>query len=119
MLLRIFLLMWENLLNKDRSNGIVNIGSIFTPNQLKNLSSDDTVKILSSLDNVDKNFARVIGSKVPKNTSINDASRVLSAAPVEIILQSNPSDIVKNLDKIDLGNMDDKKKTVLAQTVRF
>ncbi len=79
----------------------------------------DTVNILKQAQNLDASFAQVLGSKLPATTSINDASKVLSAAPVEIILNSKPSDIVNNLASIDLGNMDVNKKSVLAKQVIF
>ena len=79
----------------------------------------DTVNILKQAQNLDASFAQVLGSKLPATTSINDASKVLSAAPVEIILNSKPADIVNNLANIDLGNMDVNKKSVLARQVKF
>ena len=79
----------------------------------------DTVNILKQAQNLDASFAQVLGSKLPATTSINDASKVLSAAPVEIILNSKPADIVNNLANIDLGNMDVNKKSVLAKQVTF
>ena len=79
----------------------------------------DTVNILKQAQNLDASFAQVLGSKLPATTSINDASKVLSAAPVEIILNSKPADIVNNLANIDLGNMDVNKKSVLAKQVIF
>ena len=66
---------------------------------------------------MDQNFARVLGPKLPPETSIGDASKVLSSAPVEIILNSKPEDIINNLGNIDLGNMDSNKKSVLAKQV--
>ena len=79
----------------------------------------DTVNILKQAQNLDASFAQVLGSKLPATTSISDASKVLSAAPVEIILNSKPADIVNNLANIDLGNMDVNKKSVLAKQVTF
>ncbi len=94
-----------------------NIGAMFKPTQLANLSSADTINILQQANNLDASFAQVLGAKLPQNTSIGDASKVLSAAPVEIILNSKPADIVSNLANIDLGNMNVNKKSVLARQV--
>lgn len=101
----------------DSSNG--NIGAFFKPTQLTNLSSADTLSILKQANRMDQSFARVLGPKLPPATSIADASKVLSSAPVEIILNSKPDDIINNLGNIDLGNMDSNKKSVLAKQVIF
>ena len=90
---------------------------MFQPNQLSSLSTADTINILQQANNLDASFAQVLGANLPPTTSINDASKVLSAAPVEIILSSQPADIVNNLASIDLGNMDVNKKSVLAKQV--
>ena len=92
---------------------------MFQPSQLSSLSAADTISILQQAKNLDASFAQVLGAKLPSNTSIGDASKVLSAAPVEIILNSKPADIVNNLANIDLGNMDVNKKSVLARQVKF
>jgi hypothetical protein len=101
----------------DSSNG--NIGAFFKPTQLTNLSSADTLSILKQTNSLDQNFARVLGPKLPPATPIGDACKVLSSAPVEIILNSKPQDIINTLGSIVLGNMDSKKKSVLAKQVIF
>ncbi len=86
---------------------------------MTSLSSTDTINVLKKAQNVDASIAQVLGAKLPVDTSIGDASKVLSAAPVEIILNSKPADIVNNLANIDLGNMDVNKKSVLAKQVNY
>ncbi len=91
---------------------------MFQPSQLINITSADTINILKQAKNVDSSLSQVLGAKLPPDTHIDDASKVLSAAPVEIILKSKPADIVNNLENIDLGNMDVNKKSVLAKQVK-
>jgi hypothetical protein len=75
------------------------------------------LNILKEAKNLDQSFAKVLGPKLPPTTTLGDASKVLSAAPVEIILNSKAADIVSNLKNIDLVNMDRNKKTILARQV--
>jgi hypothetical protein len=79
---------------------------------------DDTLALLSKLNEpLDPEFALTLGSNLDANVSIDQAAKVLSAAPTEIILQSSPDAIINNIQNIDFGNMDDSKISVLIDKV--
>jgi hypothetical protein len=65
----------------------------------------------------DLNSALTIGPKLPKNTSFADSARVLSGAPIEIIANSQPGDIARNLNKVDFNNMGQAKQAAIANRV--
>jgi hypothetical protein len=79
---------------------------------------DDTLALLTKLNEpLDPDFALTLGSNLDANVSIDQAAKVLSAAPMEIILQSSPDAIINNIQNIDFGNMDDSKISVLVDKI--
>jgi hypothetical protein len=83
------------------------------------MSSNSAILIIGACKNIPKSVAVALASFLTTNTSLANAAPVLSAAPVEIILQSSPSQLVSNLASIDLGNMNQNKKGLLANQVIF
>lgn len=94
------------------------MADLFSPTQLDSLSMDDTLAFLTKLNQpLDPEFALTLGSNLDANVSIDQAAKVLSAAPTEIILQSSPEAIINNIQNIDFDNMDDSKISVLIDKV--
>lgn len=61
--------------------------------------------------------ALTIGPKLPINTPFADAAKVMSAAPIEILTKSTPSEIAKNLANVDFNNMGTSKQAAIASRV--
>jgi hypothetical protein len=55
---------------------------------LTSLSVDDTKNILKQAQNIDKNFAKVLGPKLPQNTSLSEASKGIQFIFIEVCAKS-------------------------------
>jgi hypothetical protein len=61
---------------------------------LTSLSSDDTKNILKQAQNIDKDFAKVLGPKLPKNTSLSEASKGIKK--IILFIRNNLSLYINN-----------------------
>ncbi len=96
------------------------IGDLYKPTQLSSLDSSSALNLAKeSSIKFDLNSALAIGPKLPANASFADAAKVMSAAPIEIINNSTPSDIANNLKNVDFSNMGPARKAALATKVIF
>jgi hypothetical protein len=95
------------------------IGDLYKPTQLSTLDSSSVLNLVKENFDFDKASALAIGPKLPTHTSFGDAAKVMSAAPIEIITNSTPTDIANNLKKVDFSNMGTAKKAALATRVIF
>ena len=95
------------------------LSDLYKPTQLATLDSGSALNLTKSNVTFDQASALAIGPKLPANTPFADAAKVMSAAPIEIIANSQPGDIARNLANVDLNNMGQAKKAALANRVFF
>lgn len=94
---------------------------MISPSSFKNFSVADSLNIAKALGNktIDKEMAKNLGARIPKNASVLDVLSVASAIPLECFNNTSPSDLVNNLDQMDTANMDPFRKNYIANKVTF
>jgi hypothetical protein len=95
----------------------VGIGDLYKPTQLGSLDTSSVLNLAKANVTFDQNSALSLGPKLPLNTSFGDAAKLMSAAPIEIISNSPPAEIAKNLANVDFNNMNQAKQAALATKV--
>ena len=87
------------------------------------MASTDKLAILASLSskptktNLDRQTSINLASDLSKNTSITQVIGLASIIPVEIINQAKSSDIISNLGKLDVENMDSSRIKLIASKI--
>jgi len=86
-----------------------------------NFSGSDSLDIAKALSTsnkkLDEESARSLGRNVPKTANAKDLLSLASSIPIECFNQTSASDLVNNLGKMDLDNMDSFRKTFIAKNV--
>lgn len=92
---------------------------MITPSSLSNFSASDSLNIAKALGNktIDKEMAKNLGAKIPKDTDVKDVLSLASAIPLEIFNKASASDLVDNLNQMDTTNMDPFRKNFIANKV--
>ncbi len=97
----------------------IGIGDLYKPAQLEALDPSSILNLAKANISFDQSSAMSLGPKLPLNTSFGDAAKLMSAAPIEIITNSPPADIAKNLANVDFNNMNQAKQAALATKVKL
>ena len=97
----------------------IGIGDMYKPADLGRLDSSSVLNLAKANISFDQSSAMSLGPRLPLNTSFEDAARLMSGAPIEIITNSRPADIAKNLANVDFNNMNQAKKAALATKVKL
>lgn len=89
------------------------------PTDLKNFSSADSINIAKALNGtaISKDVAKNLGASIPTNTSLNEVLAIASAIPLECFNNSSPAELVNNLASMDTANMDDFRKSYIANKI--
>jgi hypothetical protein len=98
------------------------IGALYSQQSLNQLGSGDKLSVLSVLgnsssSNVDKNTAISLGKSLPPNTNFTQCLAVASSVPITIISNAPPQDIINNIAKMDVSNMDPSRIGFIASKV--
>ena len=98
------------------------IGALYSQQSLNQLGSGDKLSVLSALgnyssNNVDKNTANSLGKSLPPNTNFTQCLAVASSVPITVINNAPPQDIINNIAKMDVRNMDPSRIGFIASKV--
>jgi hypothetical protein len=98
------------------------IGALYSQQSLNQLNSNDKLSILATLGNsssntIDKNTANTLGKSLPSNTNFTQCLSVASTVPINVLTNAQPQDIINNINKMDIGNMDPARIKFLASKV--
>ena len=89
---------------------------------MSNFSGADSLEIAKALATADKKLdselAKNLGRNVPKTADAKDLMSLASSIPIECFNQTSAADLVNNLGKMDLDNMDSFRKTFVANKVK-
>ena len=98
------------------------IGALYSQQALNQLNSNDKLSILATLGNsssntIDKNTANTLGKSLPPNTNFTQCLSVASTVPINVLTNAKPQDIINNINKMDVGNMDSARIGYLASKI--
>ena len=66
---------------------------------------------------IDAAMARGLGANIPANTNPIQVLSIASAIPLECFSNARPVDLLNNLEKMDLANMNSLRKSYIASKV--
>ena len=98
------------------------IGALYSQQALNQLNSNDKLSILATLgssssNTIDKNTAHTLGKSLPPNTNFTQCLSVASTVPINVLTNAKPQDIINNINKMDVGNMDSARIGYLASKI--
>ena len=109
---------------KKKDSGIP-IGALYSQQNLNQLDQSTKLNLLatfanssaSTLATIDKNTAISLGKSLPPTTNFSQCVAVLSSVPIQIINNAKPQDIINNIGKMDVDNMDPSRIGLIAAKV--
>ena len=88
---------------------------------MKNFSKADSLNIAKALatggKKLSKQMAKNLGANIPADTKVTDVLSLASSIPLECFNNTNATELVGNLAAMDTENMDNSRKSFIANKV--
>jgi hypothetical protein len=104
-----------------QTNSLLDLIGLLNPTTLSSFSAADSINIVKALARngltVSKEMAHNLGASIPISADLSDVLAIASSIPLEIFLRASSANMLSNLASMDTANMDDFRKSFIANKV--